>query len=325
MAKLRASMGEDAYILNTERSKNGQIIIRAAVEQPRESEIEPDPESLMAAEPPPVTVNAALQHDCAVQKISDAMAFHRAPENIVAPLKQTIDAVACADAVLTLAAALDARFGFAPLVCSPARPILLIGPAGAGKTLTAAKLAARSLLEGNDAMLISTDMVRAGGSEQLAAYARIMERPLHIAASSAALQEILASRPPDAACIIDTAGVSPFNLDEMLALKSLIAVSGAEPVLVLNAGGDAAEACEIAGLFAGLGARGLIVTRLDTTRRLGSILSALEAGAMTLRHVSITPYVAQGLAPITPVTLARLLLEDPFDHPSFKELEQASQ
>lgn len=321
MAKLRASLGPDALILNTERNANGQITLRAAIEQA------PDPHPVIAAPENggqhARAVSQAMEYDSGLAQIADALAFHRVPEGVAALVMQTLG-LAEGDAVLALGAALDARYRFAPLPNVPGRPILLIGPSGAGKTLTAAKLAARALLNGGGAMLISTDVVRAGGTAQLAAYAEIMRAQLSTAADGEALAKLLQSRRKTDACIIDTQGVSPFNPGELQALKSLVLAADADPVLVLPAGGDAAEACELVSLFAGLGARGMIVTRLDTTRRLGSILSALESSALMLHHISITPYVADGLAPVTPVTLARIFLEDPLVHDSYKELEQAS-
>ena len=320
MTKLRAQMGADAIILNTEQSDSGHIILRAAVEQAGNEQDELNTDATLALAPGDV-----MEYDSASTHISDALSFHRLPEHIKTSLMHTVDTVASADAVFTLAAAFDNHFRFAPLPHLPPRPIMLIGPAGAGKTLTAAKLTARSLLAGNEIMLVSTDIERTGGSAQLEAYAKLMQRPLHTAADGDALARVLQDRNKNTACIIDTAGTSPFNLGELHLLKSLIMSADVEPVLVLSAGGDAAEACEIVNLFSGLGARGLIFTRLDTTRRLGSILSAMETGNMTLHHVSITPYVAQGIAPITPVMLARIFLEDPNEHDSFNELERASQ
>ncbi len=320
MAKLRAQMGADAIILNTEQSENGHIVLRAAVEQDSQPHDE-----LITDAIPALAAGDVMEYDSASTHISDALAFHRLPEHIKASLLHTVDAVASEDAVFSLATAFDTHFRFSPLPLLPPRPIMLIGPAGAGKTLTAAKLAARSLLAGNEIMLISTDVERTGGSAQLEAYASLMQRPLSTAADGDALARVLQSRNKNTACIIDTAGTSPFNLGDLRLLKSLIMAADVEPVLVLGAGGDAAEACEIVNLFSGLGARGLIFTRLDTTRRLGSILSAMETGNMTLHHVSITPYVAQGIAPITPVMLARIFLEDPNEHDSFNELERASQ
>ena len=79
-------------------------------------------------------------------------------------------------------------------------------------------------------------------------------------------------------------------------------------MLVLAAGGDALEAADIAREFSRIGATRLVVTRLDMTRRLGSILAAADAGKLSLSDVSINPDVAEGINPINPVSLARLIM-----------------
>lgn len=316
MTELRATLGPDAIILSSECTNSGKVCIRAAIEHA--------PTEIQQFQEPHSSISAG-RHEYEFGDIESALNFHRAPQAINAMLLETLGTMAVDHPVQALAAALEMRYGFAPIPIHPVRPILLIGPSGAGKTLTAAKLAARSVLAGSKTMLITTDLVRTGGAGQLEAYARSMHVPMHRAADGVELATLLASGPRMQTCIIDTVGTSPFNLTELKSLGNLVMAVDCDPVLVLPAGGDSVEACEIVNIFSGLGARGMIITKLDVTRRLGSILGALEAAAMTLHHVSITPFVANGLASITPVALARLLLEDPVEHESFLELEQAAQ
>ena len=87
--------------------------------------------------------------------------------------------------------------------------------------------------------------------------------------------------------------------------------SGAEPVLVFAAGGDVAEAAEIATCFGALGVRRMVATRLDIARRLGAAIAAAEAGPFAFSDVSFSPQVARGMKPLTPQALARLVLRDP--------------
>ncbi|MDO9460270.1 MAG: GTP-binding protein [Alphaproteobacteria bacterium] len=320
MAELRATLGPGAIILSSECARDGKVSLRAAVERaPTQDGMESAPQQETQ------TRFANDDYEDAVSAIENALDFHRAPQAINTMLLQTVATMTADDPVQALAAAFDTRYGFASIPHAPERPILLIGPAGAGKTITAAKLAARSVLAGYETILITTDLVRTGGAEQLAAYAETMNVPLYRAASGPELTALMESHRNKTTCIIDTTGTSPYNLNELKLLRKFVMAVDCDPVLVLPAGGDAVEACEIVNIFSGLGARGMIVTKLDATRRLGSILGALEAAAMTLHHVSITPFVANGLAPITPAGLARLLLEDPVEHESFSQLEQAAQ
>lgn len=321
MAELRATHGPDAIILNSECSSNGNITLRIAVEQGLPAPASTAPASVNAYAPDFSGDDAS---EC-VALIAGALEFHRIPEPIAAMLLHTVEALAVQDPIEALASALAVRYAFSPLPVLPARPILLIGPAGAGKTITAAKLAARARLAGQEPVLITTDLVRGGGVAQLEAYAGIMKVSLHRADGAEELAGLLEKQSAAHACIIDTTGTSPYNLAELKILRNLVMAAECDPVLVLPAGGDSAEACEIVNIFAGFGARGMIFTRLDATRRLGSIVGALESAAMTLHHVSITPYIANGLAPISAMSLSRILLEDPIEHASFKELEQAAQ
>lgn len=320
MAELRSTLGSGAIILNSESASNGVVTLRAAVEHEGAQD-----QSQYASGWSGADDYDSGETDSALGAIEQALAFHRAPPPVNTLLLQTVEAMLGDDPVQALAAALETRYSFSPLPTSLVRPVLLIGPAGAGKTITAAKLAARSILAGRKAALITTDLLRTGGAEQLAAYAATMNVPCHRAADGARLAELIEAQDPAASCIIDSCGASPYNLTELNSLKKFVMAIDCDPIVVLPAGCDSVEMCEMVNIYSGLGARGLIVTKLDASRRLGCIIGALETAAMILHHVSITPYIANGLAPVTAVTLARLLLEDPAEHESFSDLELAAQ
>ena len=299
LAELRATLGPDAIILSSESACNGNITIRAALDHrpaPPQGEIFPPPETSLSSNAPEETDS--------LRDIACALEYHRSP---VATANILLDQCSAFDSEYPeqiLASALELRYSFAPLPLMLPRPVLLFGPSGGG--------------------LIPTDLQRAGGAAQLAAYAKPMNIQLRQAADGKTLREILKSSPAQRNVIIDTMGVSAYSADDMRALHELIKAVDCEPVLILPAAFDADETHDLVNIFAGLGAGGMIVTGLDATRRIGSVLGALEAAAMTLHHVSVTPYVANGLAPISPMGLARLLLEAPIGHDSFQELEQAS-
>ena len=63
-------------------------------------------------------------------------------------------------------------------------------------------------------------------------------------------------------------------------------------------------------MFCRAGAHRLLVTRLDAARRLGSVLVAADTAKLKFCDLSVTPHVAEGLTPINPVSLARLLLPE---------------
>jgi flagellar biosynthesis protein FlhF len=130
---------------------------------------------------------------------------------------------------------------------------------------------------------------------------------LAVAPAPATLGKALARRSLDQAMLVDTAGCDPFDPPQAVALRALATVAGADIVLVLPAGLDAAEAADLARAFAALGARHLVATRLDSARRLGAVLAAAEAGPLLLTEGGIGPEVADGLEPLSPAGLAARL------------------
>ncbi|NQU59229.1 MAG: hypothetical protein HQ513_18515 [Rhodospirillales bacterium] len=248
--------------------------------------------------------------------IRQSLTYHGAPMSLAERLANKASDIVADSPTLALAAAMDEAFTFDPISAllgnktksKKAPRILLMGPPGVGKTITTAKLAARISLDKNFPQVITTDCKRAGGIEQLAAFTRILNIDLKSANSAEQLLKLLNDTRPDTPVLIDTQGTNPFDAHEMDHLAVLAGIAEAENVLVLAAGGDALETAEIAREFAAIGAKRLVVTRLDMTRRLGSILAAADAGKLSLSDISISPDVAEGINPINPLSLARLIM-----------------
>lgn len=295
MDMVRREMGEDAIIVSTQPGSDGHgARVTAALEVAREEDFE------IAAEPEVLDSAESIRH---------ALAFHGTPPRLIDRLVETSGSLEAGNPTLAFAGALDATFLFTPLPeGSPGHPVMLIGPPGAGKTITTAKLAARARLARHSVGVVTTDTRRAGGIEQLEAFTRILQLPLRTAETADQLRTIAAEYPPDAALYVDTAGTNPFSDTEMETLGTLIKAARAEPVLVMAAGGDAMESADIAAAFAAIGASRLLVTRLDMARRLGSILAAADAGHLRFSDVSVTHRVGDGLSAINPVSLARLMM-----------------
>lgn len=212
------------------------------------------------------------------------------------------------DPLIALSAAFDDRYRFAPLSerLGP-RPLMLVGPAGGGKTLTLAKLAAQATLRGSKPRLATLDGGRAGGIEQLAGLVRLLDVTPQVAATEEQLA-LFAKEAAGGAVLIDSAAVNPFDRAAMECLASFAEAAGAEPVLVVAGGGDREEMADIGALFADIGVSRVIASRLDATRRFGGVLAAADAGALRFADAGIAPHVGDGLIPLNPVALARILL-----------------
>lgn len=274
MAQVRAELGPDALILGTRRVAGG-VEITAALEPHEPPPLAPDPVRL-----------AALR-------------FHAVP----ATLHQSLQAGAL-DAALAGAMFFDTL----PLA-REAPPLLLSGPPGAGKTLTVARLATRLVMAGAMPMVITADGKRAGATEQLAAFTRLLGVDLIVACHPVTLGRALARRPDAAPVLIDAPGCDPFDPAQVEELTALTSTASARVILVLPGGVDPDEAADLATAYAEAGASHLVATRLDLARRLGGILAAAVAGRLALAEAGIGPGAANGLVPLTPAFLAERLLK----------------
>ncbi|MBI2585378.1 MAG: ATP-binding protein [Rhodospirillales bacterium] len=299
MQMIRRELGDDAIIVSSRRDADGPgARVVAAVEEAGDSP---------TATPTLVPFKPASTR--VLDVVRQALIGHGAPAPLIEMLANAAAAFSTADPILALAGALDGALAFAPLSAEK-QPgtVMLVGAPGAGKTVTAAKLAHRAFAAGRSVGVISTDHVRAGGVEQLAAFTRILGIDLEVAPTPEKLAAAVARLSHRDALIIDAAQANPFDSNQTQFLAEMVAAAGAQPLLVLAAGGDHAEAIDQARVFRALGARAAIVTRLDATRRLGGVLAVAREAPLALAGVGDSPHVATGLSAINPVSLARRLM-----------------
>lgn len=191
------------------------------------------------------------------------------------------------------------------------RPLLLVGPPGAGKTMTTVKLATRLVLDGIKPTVINADQNRAGASAQLSALCRIL-RAEFVDAGAPGRSRSRGGQPrrcrsSPRPTLIDLPGMDPFDDHEMATVRSIIDSVSGVAALVLPAGLDVNDSVEIATRFHAAGATMLIPTRLDLTRRLGGLLAAAAATPLTFSHAGTSGRVTDGLEPVTPAFLASRL------------------
>ena len=292
MARVRAELGEDALILSTRRV-DGCIEITAALEP----EPEPEPEPLFTL-PHPTRPGLGRFDPARPDPARLAvLTWHAVPADLHPILGH-------GDLEEAIGRAL--AFGVLPLNAHD-NPVMLTGPPGAGKTLTAVRLATRLVMKGVTPLVITTDAKRAGATEQLAAFTKLLGVPLLVASHPVSLARALARRRDGAPVLIDTAGTDPHDPAQAEELKNLASVAGALVALVLPAGMDPAESADLAVAHAGCGGACLIATRLDLARRLGGVIAASAASRLPLTEAGIGPGAADGLTPFTPSLLAARL------------------
>ena len=320
MEMVREALGDDAIILSSQTKGIRQVVVTAAMDTalPIASEIsEKKVEKIL---PSPARHPASdLRFE-----LQNILRFHNLPELYIAKMLQK-----ASDTDLRAATALHrisgnrdpkhlqrlglekltaAFFDFAPLPFDENHfRLMLVGPPGAGKTLTIAKFAARLAMDNQPLTVITTDNKRAGGIEQLKAFTDILSLDLKVAASRSELTEIMKSE--SSRVLIDTAGCNPYEQDDIKELAALAAVGGIEPILVLPAGGDAMEAIDAAEIFSALPIRRILVTRADSARRFGGIIATAAAHGLAFCNISHSASIIDPLQPMDASLLANLLFK----------------
>lgn len=341
--QVRAALGEDAIIIATRDAPGGGVEIRAAaapngekppvhpaLERPAlntmfekkhaEETFAQISTTLASRERTPLDDNSGdavfepvtEEDQLFYRNFSAALAHHGLGEPLLRALAAPAGAVDTDDNVIALTAAFREVFEFAPLELTPVRPIILLGPTGAGKTSSAAKLAARAMVHGGRVTLMSADVGRAGAIEQIKTYADALETDFQPIESPRDVERMIRTGVVHGSIVIDTPGISPFDGADMAALRSLMEAARAEPVLVLPAMGDADEHRDWALAFQDFRVQRCIITKFDAARRVGSALGAAHAAGYALAHFSDAAFIADGLRDATAdFAAARLLSKTP--------------
>jgi flagellar biosynthesis protein FlhF len=185
---------------------------------------------------------------------------------------------------------------------------IVVGPTGVGKTTTIAKLAALygiSAARPNKVRIITIDNYRIAAKEQIETYGNIMGIPVACAETYTDLKKFLALYQDVDRIFIDTIGKSPRDFVKLAEMKELLeAASGRATVhLALSATTKAADILEIMGQFEPFGYSSVIITKLDETSRVGSIISTLAERGKAVSYFTDGQRVPQDIELATPVRL----------------------
>ena len=291
IADLRAGLGEDAIILSIRTLDDGQVSVAGAVAD--------DALDLADLLVPPEEARS-------LSWLGALADFHEWPFKERARIEPILEDVRPSDPEIILKALIRAIFRFDSLPALGQRPLILSGPPGGGKTVTIAKLAAARVLAGRTVDIVTLDISRAGGLDQLSTLLAPLDlAPIPISTSKE-LTNVLGACKSDVV-LIDSVGINPFSPADLGAVSTMVTKAEAELVLVLPAGLGYADSAEIAQNYAALGAKSMVVTKLDVARRFGGILAAAGAG-LAFTEAGIGPMIGDGLCTLSADGMARLLL-----------------
>lgn len=316
LALVKRELGPDAVILNTRHLGGGftalvrgaRVEITARGEPPRSTPTRPDP-------PARLVVGEPRQHPAGQPAVDrpDAPPPSAYERDLPAELIPAYRELVAGEVASELAAQLvrEARLSVAPAATAEAphstpalrqalrasvarripatrgitltpgatRRVALIGPPGAGKTTTLAKLAAHFALRRKKSVaILSLDAHRLGAHDQLRRFAELIGVTLFTAERVADIRDLMKGLPLLDLLLIDTLGVGPRDGGRFARLAAMLrAVRADEVHLVLPASLADRPRRAITTLFEPLGVTQVVLTKLDEAVGFGVVLQALES------------------------------------------------
>lgn len=185
----------------------------------------------------------------------------------------------------------------------------LVGPTGVGKTTTTAKIAAAFALKHGAASvgLITMDTYRMAASDQLRAFGRLLNIPVHTARDGASLADLLNLFDRKKLVLIDTVGAS--QRDQRLAeLFAALPAAKVTRLLVLNAAAQAETLDEVVQAYGtGPGTR-CVLTKLDEAVKVGGVVDVVVRRRLTVEGMANGQRVPEDWHTASPHLLAHKAL-----------------
>ena len=180
--------------------------------------------------------------------------------------------------------------------------IALLGPTGAGKTTSVAKLAAQQVLRyGPETVaLFTSDTYRIAGVEQLNIYAKILGVPVEVLRGPQDLLSALQKHRGRRWIFIDTMGLSPRDerLNEQLQWLDALG-DNLRRLLLLPASLAQQSLDQVLQPYAKLSLTAAILSKLDEAPACGAVLEWLAARKLPLAYLSDGQKVPEDIQPVT--------------------------
>lgn len=302
MSLVKEELGPDAIIISTE-TIDGHFKVVAALEDREEIDFN-------AAEELEITPSRFRFDD---SHLRECLNYHGVidivAERILAYCRNMSLERGISDEQRLLSACFSEMFNFGSLLDLTCPVKMFMGVPGSGKSTVIAKVATQARFNKIRCCIISTDNVRAGANHQLEAFAKILETDFFFCKGERSLYEaVRAARQAYQLVLIDTPGVNPFITEEIERVRLLVEAVKCEIVMTVDAGKNSYESVEIAEIFNQFMIKYILPTRLDLTRRIGSLLSIAGCCRTGFCAASVSSSIAQGLAEINNKSLAKLIL-----------------
>jgi flagellar biosynthesis protein FlhF len=188
--------------------------------------------------------------------------------------------------------------------------VALVGPPGAGKTTTLAKLAARyGVTSRRPAQILSADVYRIAAADQLRSLASILGIGCEVVETPVALSQALEEHRTKDLILIDTPGLGANEMDDGADLARLLATHPQIDVhLVLPASMKPADMARTILRYAMFRPAKLLFTRLDETDSFGALVSESARRDLPISFLATGQQIPDDLEPATQERLVQLVL-----------------
>ncbi len=303
MQKVRNELGGDAIILSS-YSLADKVFLTAGIDEKTDFDFNNDNQIKQ------VDVKAHFDET----ELREALEYHDLQENVKGRILASCREISRTNPEISshkiLEIALDNLFGFSPILSGNNKVKMFMGTPGSGKSTAIAKVGTKAKLKNLRTVIISTDHSKAGANKQLEAFADILEVPFHFFKDARSVFDFIRYPPVEFDLfLIDTPGINPFIEREVEKIMPFAEAIKCDKILTLDAGRNVLDALESAEIFADMGVRFLLPTRMDLTRRIGTVLSVADYCKFSFCVASIGSSIASGLAPVDSKSLAKLILE----------------
>lgn len=318
MRQIKQELGDDAVIISNRTLDDGTLRVSAAVEEDL-IELEDDVTgiNIESVEDSAALFSGIKDYDILpdenfeqkINLISKSLSKHSVPSFLHEKIMAVVEQNPFGSVLDCLSNAFDHVFSFSKVPLGKNKStFMLVGQPGSGKTTTIAKLATQSTLNQIETSVITADTTKAGAIEQLAAFTRVLKLDLLKVSTPEQLKRAIKDAEKSKHIFIDCPGINAFDPDSMKELHSFIKVTEMDLIVVIPGGIDVEEAAEIARAFAIIGAKYLLPTRIDMSRRLGGLLAAADQAKLSFIAMGNRPDIASGLESLDSKKLAELIL-----------------
>lgn len=185
------------------------------------------------------------------------------------------------------------------IISRPKRQLIAcVGPSGAGKTTTLAKLAARARLEHSRSVgIISLDTYRVGAVEQWQRYAQLLGIPFSVARGTDDFHVAVSTSTCDL-ILVDTSGrgmADPVASWPLVQCLPLVTRHELQVLVVLPAWLRARDAEQVVRTYSDSRPTGLVVTKTDETMQHGGVVQAALTNDLPLAYICNGPRVPEDI------------------------------